>query len=165
MLETILIALFSSVTTVSLLGLIVFILRSWLLERLKASIKHEYDLKLLEINKEKEIRLKGEVVSELLSEWIKAPGKIDYAQLNRLSFQAFIWLPEKLATDLSNVLAHKTNTKDVRSILKDIRTHLQDNEDGFKAKDVVVFQEPDTYGSMSTSQVTSSAQAKPKPFK
>jgi hypothetical protein len=44
--ETILIALLSSVSSVGLIALLTYLCRNWLLERLKASIKHEYDLKL-----------------------------------------------------------------------------------------------------------------------
>lgn len=99
------IAVFSSISTVAILSFIVFISRSWIIERLKASIKHEYDIKMLEIEAQKEIRLKGEIVAELLAEWIKTGHKLDYHQLNKLSFQAYIWLPKQLAEDLSNSLA------------------------------------------------------------
>ncbi|MDU7781552.1 MAG: hypothetical protein E7J86_21240 [Aeromonas caviae] len=96
------IAIVTSLSTVSVLGAIAFILRSWLIERLKASIKHEYDLKVIEIERQKEIRLKGEIVADLLAQWIRKNGKLDYHELNRLSFQAFIWLPKGLAEELSN---------------------------------------------------------------
>lgn len=44
--EAIAIALISSISSVSLISLLVFLSRNWILERLKASVKHEYDLKL-----------------------------------------------------------------------------------------------------------------------
>lgn len=44
--ENILIAIISSISSVSLVALLTFLCRNWLLERLKASVKHEYDLKL-----------------------------------------------------------------------------------------------------------------------
>ncbi|WP_447956995.1 hypothetical protein [Vreelandella sp. EE7] len=44
--ESILVALLSSVSSVSLIALLTYLGRNWLLERLKASVKHEYDLKL-----------------------------------------------------------------------------------------------------------------------
>jgi hypothetical protein len=44
--ETILVALLSSISSVSLAALLAFLCRNWMLERLKASVKHEYDLKL-----------------------------------------------------------------------------------------------------------------------
>ena len=44
--ENILVALLSSISSVGLIALLTYLCRNWLLERLKASVKHEYDLKL-----------------------------------------------------------------------------------------------------------------------
>ncbi|MEL0623596.1 hypothetical protein V6238_10895 [Marinomonas arenicola] len=44
--ESILVALLSSISSVGLIALLTYLCRNWLLERLKASVKHEYDLKL-----------------------------------------------------------------------------------------------------------------------
>lgn len=162
---TFLIGLLSSVSTVAILGFAAFIFRSWIVERLKASIKHEYDLKILELERQKEIRLKGEIVSELLAEWIRKNGSLDYHQLNKLSFQAFVWLPKELAEELSSSLSHKPGAQDLRVIVKNLRTYLQGQDDGLKAKDIIVFDEPDIYGSPNFSHVTSQAVAKPKPHK
>jgi hypothetical protein len=155
-----------SISTISFIGGIGIFFRKWLLERIKASIKHEYDLKMLELESQKEIRLKGEIVSELLAEWIRKEGKLDYNLLNKLSFQAYIWLPKELAEDLSNSLAHQKNAKDIRLLLKEIRTYLQGKDDGLESKHLIVFEEPDLYGrSIPTSKVTSDAKAKRKPLR
>ncbi|WP_339605556.1 hypothetical protein [Vibrio sp. B1-2] len=161
--EEFLLGLLGSVSTVTLLAIVAYLCRSWLIERLKASIKHEYDLKMLEVESQKEIRLKGEIVAELLAEWIRKGQKLDYHQLNKLSFQAFIWLPKDLAEELSNSLAQKPGSQDVRQLIKNIRTYLQDEDDGFKSKDVIVFNEPDIHSTFNVSQVSSQAVAKPKP--
>lgn len=155
--------LFGSLSTVALLSLVGYLCRNWLVERLKASIKFEYDRKLIAVEHERETRLKGEVVAELLAQWIRKGGNLDYYQLNRLSFQAFIWLPRELAEQLSNSLAHKPGAEDLRSLIKDLRTHLQGSDDGFKAKDVIVFNEPDIHSDINYSSVSSNAVAKPKP--
>lgn len=44
--ENILVALLSSVSSVGLIAFLTYLCRNWLLERIKASVKHEYDLKL-----------------------------------------------------------------------------------------------------------------------
>ncbi|WP_326033523.1 hypothetical protein, partial [Vibrio cholerae] len=164
-LEIITVALMSSFSTVSVLAIVAYLLRTWISTRLRWSVKHEYDKKMLEVESQKELRLKGEVVAELLAEWIRKNGNLDYHQLNKLTFQAFLWLPKGLAEDLSNSLSHKPGSKDVREILIDIRTHLHGHNDGLKSKDVIVFNEPDLMGGrLNTSTVTSEAQAKPKPF-
>ena len=122
---------------------VVFAYKALTIWKQKALLKHEYDLKVLEAQRQKEIRLKSEVVSELLAQWIRKNGKLDYHELNKLSFQAFIWLPKDIAKELSDSLAHKDGAQDVRVIIKNIRTYLQGTDDGFKSKDVIVFNEPD----------------------
>jgi hypothetical protein len=163
--QTIIISIISSISTLAILGFAGFLFRSWIIERLKASIKHEYALKMLEVEHQREIRLKGEIVSELLAQWIRKNGKIDYYELNRLSFQAFIWLPKNLAEKLSNALSHQPGSEDLRSLIKEIRIYLQESDDGFKAKDVIVFNEPDIHGTPNFSRVYSDAVIKPKPKK
>lgn len=44
--ETIVVALLSSLSSFSLVAFAAYIGRNWILERLKASVKHEYDIKL-----------------------------------------------------------------------------------------------------------------------
>ena len=154
-----------SALTIAILGFVGYIFRSWIIVRLKASIKHEYDLEILEVQRQKDIRLKSEIVSELLAQWIRKNGKIDYHELNKLSFQAFMWLPKDIADELSNSLIQKPNSQDLRVLIKNIRTYLQGTDDGFKSKDVIVFNEPDRHTSFNTSRVTSEAITKPKPIK
>ncbi len=83
--EIITAALVGSVSTLGSLAVVAYFLRKWLSTRLRWSVKHEYDKKMLEVKSQKEIRLKGEVVAELLAEWIKNTGKLDYHQLNKLT--------------------------------------------------------------------------------
>ncbi len=44
--ESIVVALVSSISSVSFIALLTYLSRNWLLEKLKTSVKHEYDLKL-----------------------------------------------------------------------------------------------------------------------
>ncbi|MCU8466019.1 DUF3265 domain-containing protein, partial [Vibrio vulnificus] len=140
--ETIITSIISSISTVSLIGVAVYLGRSWLVERLKASIKFEYDLKVLEIANQKEIQLKAELVADLLAEWTRFEEELDYYELNRLSFQAFVWLPADLANDLSNTLAHKPGADEIREIVKKVRVHLQGKNDDLEFEKVIVFQDP-----------------------
>ena len=133
------IAILSAFSTISLSLVGVFIFRSWIIERLRWSIKHKYDMKILEVEHQKEIRLKGEVVAELFAQWIRKNGKLDYYELNRLSFQAFLWLPKDLAEELSECLSHTDDAKDIRTLLSEIRKYLHGSDDGFEAKNIIVF--------------------------
>lgn len=160
-----LLGVLGSVSTLTLLGIVAYLCKTWLITKLRGAIKFDYDLKMLEVESQKEIRLKGEIVAELLAEWIRNNGNLDYHQLNKLSFQAFLWLPKDLAKELSNSLDRKPGSLDVRQLIKNIRTYLQDEDDGFESRDVIVFNEPDYKGTLNYSRVTSQAEVKPKPHK
>ena len=99
---------------------VVFLTKTWIETRLKESIKHEYDQRLEEFKQTLEARRlekqKIELVSELIAEWMANPsGEIfskDYrTRLNRLSFQASLWLPSALAIELSKRLQNKPDAK------------------------------------------------------
>lgn len=158
-----LLSLAGSVSTVVLLGIVAFLARTWIEERLKASIKHEYDIKMHEFEHQREIRIKGEIVAELLAQWIRRNGALDYYELNRMSFQAFIWLPPDIAKDLSDTLSHKSQSVDLRALIKRVRTYLQGHDDQFNPSDVIVFNEPTVRQEFNASTVTSDASVKPRP--
>lgn len=101
-------------------AIVIFLAKSWIETRLKESIKHEYDQKLARFRQELEEKQlekqKIELVSELIAEWMaNPPGEIfskEYrTRLNRLSFQASLWLPADLAIELSKRLQNKPDAK------------------------------------------------------
>lgn len=129
------------------------IVKHWLLERLKNSIKHEYDVSLErfkgeikaesdkdleelkallkqvsdqnleEYKYEIEKRKRAEMVAKLLAHWLSLPEQQE--ELNRLTFECFLWLPDDIAQDLSSLLALEEGDKVcVRSVLNKIRKHL-----------------------------------------
>lgn len=89
-------------------------------------------------DEEREIRHRTALIAELLSIWITTDGT-DRQRLNELSFQAFLWLPEDIAKDLSNTLAHKVGAPSVRDLLVRVRKHLIGEHDQLPANDVIVF--------------------------
>jgi hypothetical protein len=112
---------FAAVAGTSIAGtIIVFLAKGWIETRLKESIKHEYDQKLAHFRHELEEKSfekqKIELVSELIAEWMAYPpgdtfSKEYRTRLNRLSFQASLWLPADLAIELSKRLQHKPDAK------------------------------------------------------
>ena len=107
--------------------LVVFVLwlcRNWFLTRLGESIKHEYSTKLEEYKYNIEIRRKAEQVAKLLALWIERPEQKE--ELNRLTFECFLWLPDDIAQDLGKLLGYKEEDKiNVRTVLFKIRHHLK----------------------------------------
>ncbi|WP_136256471.1 hypothetical protein [Metallibacterium scheffleri] len=129
-----------AITATFLLGIIVFLTKTWIEKRIELSIQHEYDKKLSKFENDLEVRLRAELVADLMAEWIKDTKDLDYHRLNQLSFQAFLWLPPQLARDLSNTLAHKPGSDNLRSIIKKIRKHLLGERDDLEAHYVNVFE-------------------------
>lgn len=132
-------AVLASLSTSAFLGVLVFVFRSWVSSRIQNSIKHEYDKKLKLIEHQKEVRIKAELIAELMAEWIKP--KPCYSKLNELSFKAFLWLTENLANDLSNSLAHRENAPDLRELINKVRKHLLGDDDNLLTQNVIVFKQ------------------------
>jgi hypothetical protein len=130
-----------AITTTFLVGVLAFLSKTWIEKRIEFSIQHEYDKKLSKFENDLEVRLRAELVADLMAEWIKDSKDLDYHRLNQLSFQAFLWLPPQLARDLSNTLAHKPGSDDLRSIIQKVRKHLLGEGDNLEANQVIVFKD------------------------
>lgn len=128
-----------AITTTFLLGVLAFLTKTWIEKRIEFSIQHEYDKKLSKFENDLEVRVRAELVADLMAEWIKDTKDLDYHRLNQLSFQAFLWLPPQLARDLSNTLNHKPGSDDLRSIIQKVRKHLLGESDNLEAHQVIVF--------------------------
>lgn len=123
--------------TVLTSGLVSGTLVLWFKFRLQYSIKHEYDKNIEKYKNELESRKKAELIAELLSEWLSFPDS--QTKLNKLTFEAFLWLPDNIAKDLSNLLAHKENSPEVRDILLKIRQYLLNNNTNLESTDIIIF--------------------------
>ena len=126
---------FIKIFAVSALGGITaaFLLRTWISVRITNSIKSEYDRQLELYKRELDRKQKIEVVSELLAEWIRyAPGepmpKEYRTRLNKLSFEASLWLPTELASELGKVLQQRKDAKSTLEILLLARKLLLDDD-------------------------------------
>lgn len=100
------------------------------------SIKHDYNRQLEEFKQEQLIRYKAEIVAELIAEWLDKPE--DIKRLNKLSFEAFIWLPDDICNELSKLLSHKSDAKPYRDVLIDTRKYLL-KETTLKAWEIINF--------------------------
>lgn len=114
----------------------------WSKFKLQYSIKHEYDKNIEKYKNELESRKKAELIAELLSEWLSFPDT--QVKLNKLTFEAFLWLPDEIAKDLSNLLAHKENAPEVRDILLKIRKYLLNDNTNLESKEIIIFTQEHT---------------------
>lgn len=67
------------------------------------------------------------MVAKLLSHWVSRPDSQE--ELNRMTFECFLWLPDDIAIDLGALLSHKREDEvDLRSVIVQIRKHLHTGE-------------------------------------
>lgn len=124
-----------------LLAVAAFLSKTWMEKRIEFSIAHEYEKKIQSAENEHELRMKAALVAELLAVWmLNANVNAELAtRLNQLSFEAFLWLPESIARDLSDTLAHVAGADDVKTILIKVRKHLLGADDKLTAYEVISF--------------------------
>jgi hypothetical protein len=144
------VAIYFAGTSISAL-FICWLVKSWTEKRIEKSIEHAYakqladyqaviDEKLAAQQENREIRQRAALIAELLSAWIVKPVP-NRDELNRLSFEAFLWLPQDIAVDLSNTLAHSPGSRNIRELIVMVRKHLLGPGDSLPARDVIVFPE------------------------
>ncbi|WP_257834499.1 hypothetical protein [Burkholderia glumae] len=145
----------SASTALAALG---FLAKTWIEKRIEFSVEHEYSKKLSDYENKSEIRLKAELVADLMAEWIRNEDSPDYYhRLNQLSLQAFLWLPPNLAQDLSDTLAHKTTSDDARTIIQKVRKHLLGDDDSLESNAVIIFRRRPMNSSDATKSVVGEA--------
>jgi len=113
MIETIASSIFASSLTAALFA---YLSRTWFEARLKASIGHEYKKQFEIFRRELDQQQKVELVAELLAEMLATPygetvSREQRTLLNKLSFQASLWLPGELAIELSKRLQNQPDAK------------------------------------------------------
>jgi len=143
-------ASFFAGTTLSAM-VVIWLVKTWGEKRIEKSIEHAYAKQLADYQaliderstaqqEQREIRQRAALIAELLSAWIAKPVP-DRNELNRLSFEAFLWLPQNIATDLSNTLSHKPGAPNIRDLIVMVRKHLLGGGDSLLAHEVIVFPE------------------------
>lgn len=135
--EKIIIILSTSTVTVALLSLIGFLMKNWIISKIQYAVKFEYDKKIEEFKEENAKRSKANLIAELLSEWLSLPS--EQKTLNKLTFEAFLWLPQPIASKLSRLLSHKPASPDVREIINDVRNYLLQNKEELGKEEIIVF--------------------------
>ncbi|MGN2614743.1 hypothetical protein [Aliivibrio fischeri] len=112
----------------------------WLQSRIRYSIKNEYDQKLeqlkVDLNFSIKKREEAALVAELLAEWVSKPE--DLKTLNKLLWEASLWLPDQETLELNNLLAHEGNITTKQMIIK-IRKIIQNGETSVTAADLTSF--------------------------
>ncbi len=82
-------------------------------------------------------REQSALVAELLAQWINQP--MNKNLVNKLAWEASLWLPENEADQLNKLLAHDPTGPNTKEMLISIRELIQGCETSLKAEDLVHF--------------------------
>lgn len=88
--------------------------------------QHENDRLLTRLNFELQHRQKAQVVAELFAKWASPLELTDERkeELNRLSYECSLWLPQEIMVDLHLRLTNNPDAKQLQQILVDVRQFL-----------------------------------------
>jgi len=120
-----------------LLWVVIEILQSILLLGLGAFIAYAFDRKLGEMKFALHKREQAALVAAVLAEWVSHPE--DYKGLNKLVWEATLWLPDDLARDLNHTLSYHPGAKTAKELLVAIKTLMQGEETSLTAGTIVHF--------------------------
>lgn len=77
------------------------------------------------------------LVASLFAEWIDNPA--NRKELNRLNWEATLWLPDRLADDVNRRLNNAADAKDVRQILVEVKSIIHGKKSQLDWQRIVYF--------------------------
>jgi hypothetical protein len=124
-----------------ILGVLQVVCSAWIRSTVESSVKLKYDALLEEVRFDIKKREQAALIAELFAEWAtRSTGEpINVKRLNQLTWEAFLWLPEEVARELSDTLAHNPGSKDIRGLLIDVRKVIQPRQDSLKPNEIILF--------------------------
>lgn len=117
-----------------------FLISLWLKSKIQYLIKNEYDQKIeqlkVDLNFSVKKREEAALVAELLAEWVSQPE--DRKTLNKLLWEASLWLPDEEALALNKLLAREGDITTKQMIIR-VRKIIQGGETKVTADDLTSF--------------------------
>ncbi|WP_072669381.1 hypothetical protein [Vibrio injensis] len=103
------------------------------------SIKKSLEEFKSELAFEQKKREQAALVAEAIAEWVVHPTEVDdIKQLQKLVWEATLWLPDDLAKNFNDMLAHKEKT--AKEMLVDVKSHIWQKPTTLKPDDIVHFE-------------------------
>jgi hypothetical protein len=124
----------------ALIVLTQIIATSWLKARFESSIRRVYDKRLEDFRLQFKQREQAAVIAEILAEW--SSGDYDPKKLNRLIWEASLWLPAETVAELTKLVRKSPDAMAVKHLLVDVRSHIKGKQDGVGASHIVHFKQP-----------------------
>ena len=82
-------------------------------------------------------REQAAMVASLFAEWIDWPR--ERKELNRLTWEATLWLPDDLAREVNKRLSNVPEAKNIKEIIVDIKSLIHGRKSKLDPKDIVHF--------------------------
>lgn len=121
----------------ALIALTQFLATSWLKGRFESSIRQVYDKRLEDFRLQFKQREQAAVIAELLAEWTS--GRYDPKRLNRLMWEASLWLPAETVAELNKLVLNSPDARPVKQLLVEVRRHIKGKQDGVRPSHIVHF--------------------------
>lgn len=111
-------------------------------------INHKFNKRLESYRYSQLKRQKAEVIAQLLAKWGKyRGGEIDiiskpelydyYEELNRLSYEAILWIDDNLIDELEDAFAEPVD--DIRPLLRHARKYVIESKDASRPEKIAIF--------------------------
>lgn len=128
-------ALISALTLIN--GAIVLFAKNFIKSWVNGDIGEHFKIREEIRQRDYEVRIKAALIAELFAEWTSHNS--DRKRLRQLTFEAFLWLPEPLANELSDILSHQDGSKNVQAYIVEVRKYLLGQDDAFDPKEIITF--------------------------
>lgn len=103
------------------------------------AVKKSIEQLKADLSFEQKKREQSALVAEAIAEWIASPTEIeDVKKLQKLVWEATLWLPDELAKDFNDMLAHKEKT--AKEMLVAVKSHIWQQPTSLKPGDIVHFE-------------------------
>lgn len=135
------VAIASAVSTTSLIAVVGFLSRNWLIERLKASLQKEHARFLDALQWERKTRERAEKVAEYLAlaRTINPDSSdADFRKAEQLAWELAMWLPEDIYRAMSAALRNRTDKVNELSVVIAVRKLLLNDQAGSLTQDDVL---------------------------
>lgn len=100
---------------------------SWLKARFESSLRQVYDKRLEEFRLQFKQREQAAVIAEILAEW--SSGNYDPKRLNRLIWEASLWLPAETVAELTRLVRKAPDFRAVKQLLVEVRGRIKGKPD------------------------------------
>jgi hypothetical protein len=135
-----LIAITSSISTVTLLGVATFLLRNYIVEKLKFSLSKEHSKFIDKLQWERKVQEQAARVAEYLAlarRLKETSSEKDYERANQLSWELAMWLPEEIYKKMVQAIAAPNKDDNELEVAISVRKLLLgDKAENLSSKDI-----------------------------